>query len=571
MADYNIIRKFPFSLSEEQVQWVKNTIEGMSLDEKIGQLFVARNSGDDESYTIALNEKYHVGGWMGRQMPMKNAVAMTNLAQKTAKIPLLIAANFEAGGDGLITEGTNVGPNLQIGATKDPAYAGKQAYVCAREGMAVGANYAFAPVVDINYNFRNPITGTRLYSEDCNFVAEAGLAYVREAQKQGMAVSIKHFPGDGVDERDQHLVTSINSLSCEDWDKSYGMVYKKLIDAGAFTVMCGHIMQPAYSQKLNPDLKPEEIMPATLAPELLQGLLRGKLKFNGLIITDATTMNGMTIPMSRKKAVPYTIAAGCDMFLFTKNMDEDFKYMKQGYRDGILTEERLEEALIRILGLKAALKLPEAKADGSIYRNLEEACRVVGCEEHKEIERECSDKAVTLVKNLENLIPIDPIKKRRVLLHGLTTEKGYFGDGGMDLEGQFKQELEKEGFVVTIYEPGKGMEGMVTPCSKTIDNYDLIIYVADLQTKSNQTTVRIEWKAPMGGDAPSFIQDVPTLFISFANPYHLQDVPRVKTFINAYKWKEANIRAVIDKLLGHSDFRGVSPVDAFCGMWDTRL
>ena len=491
MADYDIIRKFPFSLSEEQAQWVKNTIEGMSLDEKIGQLFVARNSGDDEAYTIALNEKYHVGGWMGRQMPMKNAVAMTNLAQKTAKIPLLIAANFEAGGDGLIAEGTNVGPNLQIGATQDPAYAGKQAYVCAREGMAVGANYAFAPVVDINYNFRNPIMGTRLYSEDCNFVAEAGLAYVQEAQKQGMAVSIKHFPGDGVDERDQHLVTTINSLSCEDWDKSYGMVYKKLIDAGALTVMCGHIMQPAYSQKLNPDLKPEEIMPATLAPELLQGLLRGNLKFNGLIITDATTMNGMTIPMSRKKAVPYTIAAGCDMFLFTKNMDEDFEYMKQGYRDGILTEERLEEALIRILGLKAALKLPEAKADGSIYRDLEEARKIVGCEEHKEIERECSDKAVTLVKNLENLIPIDPVKKRRVLLHGLTTEKGYFGDGGMDLEGQFKQELEKEGFAVTIYEPGKGMEGMVTPCSKTIDNYDLIIYVADLQTKSNQTTVRI--------------------------------------------------------------------------------
>lgn len=571
MADYNIIRKFPFSLSEEQVQWVKNTIEGMSLDEKIGQLFVARNSGDDEAYTIALNEKYHVGGWMGRQMPMKNAVAMTNLAQKTAKIPLLIAANFEAGGDGLIAEGTNAGPNLQIGATQDPAYAGKQAYVCAREGMAVGANYAFAPVVDINYNFRNPIMGTRLYSEDCNFVAEAGLAYVQEAQKQGMAVSIKHFPGDGVDERDQHLVTTINSLSCEDWDKSYGMVYKKLIDAGALTVMCGHIMQPAYSQKLNPDLKPEEIMPATLAPELLQGLLRGKLNFNGLIITDATTMNGMTIPMSRKKAVPYTIAVGCDMFLFTKNMDEDFEYMKQGYRDGILTEERLEEALIRILGLKAALKLPEAKVDGSIYRDLEEARKIVGCEEHKEIERECSDKAVTLVKNLENLIPIDPVKRRRVLLHGLTTEKGYFGDGGMDLEGQFKQELEKEGFAVTIYEPGKGMEGMVTPCSKTIDNYDLIIYVADLQTKSNQTTVRIEWKAPMGGDAPSFIQDVPTLFISFANPYHLQDVPRVKTFINAYKWKEANIRAVIDKLLGRSDFRGVSPVDAFCGMWDTRL
>lgn len=571
MDRFDCIRKFPFLLKEEQIQWVKKTLEQMTTEEKIGQLFVARNSGDDEAYTVALNETYHVGGWMGRQMPAASAVNMTNLAQKTAKIPLLIAANFEAGGDGMIKEGTNVGPNLQVGATQDTRMAAKQAYVCAREGMASGANYAFAPVIDISYNYRNPITGTRLYGDDCEFVAEAGLAYVEEAQKQGMAVSIKHFPGDGVDERDQHLVTSINSLSCEAWDKTYGMVYKKLIDAGALTVMCGHIMQPAYSRRLDPTLKDEDIMPATLAPELLQGLLRGKLGFNGMIITDASTMAGMTIPMSRAKAVPYTIEAGCDMFLFTKNMDEDFAYMKRGYETGILSERRLEEALIRILGLKAALGLPEAKADGSIYKDYDAAMQIIGCKEHKEIERECSDKSVTLVKNLENIIPLDPAKQTRVLLHGLTTEKGYFGDGGMDLEGIFKEELEKEGFQVTIYKAGAGLEGMVIPCKETIENYDLILYVADLQTKSNQTTVRIEWKAPMGGDAPSFIHDVPTIFISFANPYHLQDVPRVKTFINAYKWKDANIKAVIDKLLGRSAFQGVSPVDAFCGLWDTRL
>lgn len=571
MANYDIIRKFPFSLKEEQVRWVKETLENMTLDEKIGQLFVARNSGEDEDYTRRLNEVYHVGGWMGRQMPAETAVKMTNLAQKTAKIPLLIAANFEAGGDGLLQEGTNVGPNLQIGATQDISMAQKQAYVCAREGLAVGANYAFAPVVDISYNYRNPITGTRLFGDDCEFVAEAGLAYVQEAQKQGMAVSIKHFPGDGVDERDQHLVTTINSLSCDAWDKTYGMVYQKLINAGALTVMCGHIMLPAYSKRLDPTLKDEEIMPATLAPELLQGLLRQKLGFNGLIITDASTMVGMSALMSRKKQVPYSIAAGCDMFLFTKNMDEDFAYMKQGYEEGILSEERLEEALVRILGLKAALGLPKAKEDGSIYKNYEEAMRIVGCKEHKDIERDCADRAMTLVKNRENLIPLNPEKTPRVLLHGLTTEKGYFGDGGKDLEGIFKEVLEKEGFLVSIYQAGAGLEGMVVPCRETIENYDLIIYVADLQTKSNQTTVRIEWKAPMGGDAPTFIHDVPTIFISFANPYHLQDVPRVKTFINAYKWKEANIQAVMDKLLGRSEFKGVSPVDAFCGMWDTRL
>lgn len=125
-------------------------------------------------------------------------------------------------------------------------------------------------------------------------------------------ITIKHFPGDGCDERDQHLVTSINDLSCEEWDATYGEVYKACIDAGVLSCMVGQIMQPAYSKKLNPELKDEDIMPASLSSELMNGLLREKLGFNGLIVTDATTMAGFMIPMPREKAVPYTIAAGAD-------------------------------------------------------------------------------------------------------------------------------------------------------------------------------------------------------------------------------------------------------------------
>lgn len=143
--------------------------------------------------------------------------------------------------------------------------------MAATEGMSVGANYAFAPVIDIDYNFRNPITNTRLYGDNAEFVAKAGAAFTRAVQSKGMCVSLKHFPGDGVDERDQHLVTSINSLSCSEWDATYGRVFREGIEAGALTVMVGHIMLPAYTKALIPGIKDEEIMPATLAPELING------------------------------------------------------------------------------------------------------------------------------------------------------------------------------------------------------------------------------------------------------------------------------------------------------------
>jgi len=572
MINDKALKANPFHLSDKQVNWVKNTLAGMTQEEKIGQLFCMIARSSEEDYLNSLNTEYHIGGFMGRQMPLEEVCSTAAISQASAKIPLLIAANFEAGGDGLIKEGTNIGPNLQIGATRDPEFAAKQAYVCAREGLAAGANYAFAPVIDIDKNFRNPIMATRLFGSDPELVKNCGVAYTKAAQGLGMAVSIKHFPGDGVDERDQHLVTSINSLSCEEWDESFGEAYQASIDAGALTVMIGHIMLPEYSRKLCPGIKDEDIMPATLAPELLNGLLREKLGFNGMIITDATTMAGMCIPMEREKSVPFTIAAGCDMFLFTKNMEEDYRFMKQGVENGTITQERLEDAVTRILATKAALKLPEKKENGTLIPNLAEAKKIVGCAEHKAIEIECSDKAVTLIKNKDGILPLDAKKYKRVLLYPIvmTGENFFGGDSGTET-AEIKAALEKEGFVVTVFETSGGFEGTVKPSAEIKDNYDLIIYAANLSTKSNQTTVRIEWAQPMGANVPNYINVVPTIFISFANPYHLLDVPRIRTFINAYKFKPANVEAVMDKLMGRSEFKGISPVDAFCGKWDTKL
>ena len=138
---------------------------------------------------------------------------------------------------------------------------------------------------------------------------------------------------------------------------TYGAAYRAGIEAGTLSVMVGHIMQPAWSKKLDPSLKDEEIMPGSLSRELLNGLLRKELGFNGLICTDASTMAGYMLAMGRRRAVPESIARGCDMFLFARNLEEDYQFMLDGIKEGIITPERLDEAVTRILAVKAALGL----------------------------------------------------------------------------------------------------------------------------------------------------------------------------------------------------------------------
>ena len=566
MFDY---RAKPFNLDDEDVAWVEKTFSEMTEDEKIQSLFFPCMRNYDEASIDELLDTLHPCGVMYRPCSAEEAVNATNMFRKKCKIPMLIAANLEKGGNGIVNEGTLIGAPLQIAATDNVENARRLGILCAREGKAVGANYAFAPIIDIDYNFRNPITNTRTFGSDPARVAAFGAAYTEECQKLGVCVSIKHFPGDGRDERDQHLVTSINDMSCEDWMATYGNNYKASIDKGALTVMVGHIMQPAWQKRINPDLKDEDIMPATLSPELIgpEGLLRTYLGFNGVSCTDATTMAGFTIPMDRSKSVPYSIACGADIFLFNKNMEEDLEYMRKGVADGVITKERLDEAVKRVLALKAALKLYKQTEDLKV----EDALAVLGCEEHQQWAKEVADQAVTLVKEEKGVLPLDPVHKKRVLYCPIESEQGVSYSVKAGVCDHFKQLLEKEGFEVTTFVPAPMFEGKTPRQDEVTKGYDYIIYLANMSTKSNQTTVRIEWQQPMGANCPHYVNSVPTIFISVENPYHLLDVPRVKTFINAYNSNDYVLDAIIDKIMGRSEFKGKNPVDPFCGKWDTRL
>jgi len=275
----------------------------------------------------------------------------------------------------------------------------------------------------------------------------------------------------------------------------------------------------------------------------------------------------MTIPMPREKAVPLTIAVGCDMFLFTKNVDEDFAYMRKGIKDGVITPERLNEALIKILGLKAALGLHKKQAEGKLHPT----GVVPDKEEHIRWSKECADDSITLVKEEKGVLPISPAKYKRVLVYPIESEEGWAYGVRVGAVQLFIDSLKKEGFEVDVFEASQGFEGMMQPYSEVMEKYDLMLYIANLATRSNQTTIRIEWTMPFGANVPIYMESIPTIFVSIENPYHLLDVPRVKTFINTYASTDTILEALMDKLTGRSAFKGVSPVDAFCGMWDTRL
>lgn len=562
------LKSKPFLLKDEDISWVKETLKNMNLKEKIGQLFCPVGSTDNEEELKGFLKEFNPGGMMYRPGKGKDIRRTHKILQDNSKIPLLLGANLEAGGNGIATDGTYYGKQMQVAATNDNEMAYKLGVICGKEANAVGCNWAFAPIVDIDMNFRNPITNVRTFGSNENRVLDMAKEYMKGINENGVIAAIKHFPGDGVDERDQHLLSTVNSLTTDEWDNSYGKIYKEMIEDGVHSVMVGHILLPNYSKKLNPSLKDEEIMPATLAPELLNGLLREKLGFNGLIVTDATAMIGFNVAERREIAVPKAIEAGCDVFLFNKNIKEDFDFMMAGIEKGILTEERVDEAVTRILATKASLGLHKKQLVPD-----ESELKVLKCEEHEAWARECADKSVTLVKDTQNLLPIIPDKYKRIRLYILGEDNdGGFKDGD-SATSKVKEKLENQGFEVDVFDNKKldFREIFNGGINELKNKYDLVIYVANVETASNQTTVRLDWIHLMAANAPWFVKDIPTMFISLANPYHLLDVPMIKTFVNAYSASEYVVDAVIEKITGKSEFKGVNPVDPFCNVWGARF
>lgn len=572
----------PFYLSDEDIKWVEDTIAGMTLEEKIGQLFIGMATPGMDEMNRNLVQKYQIGGTRYNPATAKEVYDLNKFMQQNSKIPLLIASNIEAGGNGSCKEGTMVAPGVMSAASNDPNVAYGMGYVGGVESAAIGCNWCFAPVVDITYNWRNTVVQTRAFSDNPDVVIAHGKQFLRAVNEQGIASCMKHFPGDGIDERDQHLLVSHNPMMPDAWDDTYGRMFKEMIDAGVQSVMIGHIGLPEYSRKLVPGIKDQDILPATLAKEITTDLLRGQLGFNGLVITDASLMLGLTSAMTREQLVPQAVAAGCDMFLFFWDADEDFEFMMNGVKNGVITEDRLQEALLRILGTKATLQLHKKKAEGTLVPD-EAGLSVIGCDAHIKIAEDAADKAITLVKDTAKHLPIRPETHKRIKVYLIEAES--FAPHMMKtVRGFVKEELEAKGFEVDLHPSlserlKEGMnaseflrEMLKKDKTKNFEaQYDAVMLILNQTEFAQKSVERLRWPTPMGIEAPWYVNHLPTVAISMNLPNHLIDIPMVKTYINTYAQTRTAFRLTLDKIMGDSAFKGSYSENVFCGAWDTRL
>ncbi|UYN98842.1 MAG: glycoside hydrolase family 3 protein [Devosia sp.] len=547
----------PFHLDEAAIVWVNETRDALSPRDKLAQLFVLLSREAPETAMDALRTFKPGGITRIYSGDLEAEIGLMRQIDTAGPVPMLVSADLE-GSRMSLPFGTEVPNPLGLSAVDDVEATTAISTIMAEEAHAVGLNWSFTPVIDINQAWRSAIVGTRSYGSDVARIERHALAQIAAFQANGVAATVKHWPGEGYDDRDQHLNTTVNPLTLSEWEQSFGKLYRAAIAAGVMSVMSAHIAFPAFVRELDPKAEAEAFRPATLSPVLNQTLLREKLGFNGLIVSDATPMAGFGDWGPREETIPQCVIAGCDVILFSDDPNADLMRLVAAVADGRLSQERVDEAVTRVLALKAALGL--GKPDRA-EPSLDAARQVLGRADSAITARAVTARVPTLVKDVPGLLPLSPSKHRRVLV---------FSSGAVQpfaphpLPLSLPDALRAEGFEVTLFTP----ELSVNP-----KDYDLILYLLAEETLLTRGRIFLNWAQLTGsvfGAMKRYWHDVPTLMVSLGFPYYLHDAPRVPTYVNAYGSNEAMQAAVVEALLGRAPFAGTSPVDAFCGSDQAR-
>ncbi len=542
----------PFNLDEEAMAWVHATRDSLSPRDKLAQLFVLLSREAPEEALDAIRA-FKPGGITRIFTPeLADEIALMQHINSAGPVPMTVSADLE-GSRMSLPFGTEVPNPLGLAAIDDVEITSAISTLMAEEAYAVGLNWSFTPVIDINKAFQSAIVGTRSYGDDVERIERHALAQIAAFQTHGVAATVKHWPGEGYDDRDQHLVTTVNPLSLAEWEKTFGRLYRAAIEAGVMSVMSAHIAFPAFVRELDPEAGAEAYRPATQSAVLNQTLLREKLGFNGLIVSDATPMAGFGDWGPREETIPQCIIAGCDVILFSDDPNADLMYLVKAVADGRLSQDRVDKAVTRVLALKAALGLHKADREEPA---LDKAETIMARAASKQIASAASAKVPTLVKDVAKLLPLTPARHKRVLIFS-TGSVQPFAPAPLPLS--LPDLLRQEGFEVTEYSE----DMQVNP-----RDFDLVLYLLAEETLLTRQRIFLNWRALTGnvfGAMKRYWHDVPTLMVSLGFPYYLHDAPRVPTYINAYGSNEDMQAAVVECLLGRKPFAGKNPVDPFCG------
>ena len=332
------LKRAPFNLDDAGLSWVEASFASLSPDQKLGQIMLPL-TGDLSTQVLDSLLKYDVGGV--HRFPsasLKDLRASAEYLHANSPIPPLLATDIEFAERSSVLAGTPFPNQLTVAATGDPERARQMGTIAAREGGYCGFNISWTPVVDLSVNFHNPVVNTRSFGSSPDTVAACTTAYFTGMRSANFPTVVKHWPGDGVDDRDQHFAATHNSLDLDEWRRTYGRVFKAVIEQGVQCIMAGHISLPAYTRSLGAEARSPATMPATLNADLNISLLRGEFGFNGVIVSDATGMVGFVACGRRDEIVPMCIENGCDILLFPDDLEDDRSHLKEGLRSGRLSQ-----------------------------------------------------------------------------------------------------------------------------------------------------------------------------------------------------------------------------------------
>lgn len=456
-----------------------------------------------------------------------------------ADIPLLVTSDFENGCGSMLKGLTPFPYMMGLGATDSEEIAYNYGKATALEAKSVGANWSFSPVSDLNLNPRNPLVGVRGMTDDPDLACRLLKAVIRGMQDNGLAACAKHFPGDGVDYRDQHIITTNNTLPVSRWKEMHGRVFQELIDDGVYSVMAGHITLPHYQQE---KFKNGMYLPATLSHELIDGLLKKEMGFDGVVVTDALNMGGfMGWYDSQRRAEIEAFKAGCDMMLWpTKHFVED---MTQAIENGYISMERLDDAVGRILTMKEKLGLFD-KDNHAVKLSAEDRTFVA------KAQKETAEHSVTLLRDEAHFFPLSPKKTQKIAVIPVTHHAPALEEGEL-----LCSLLRERGFTVDYWRE-KGMRK-----EEQAESYDLILYA--LFSRPFRPIGFLDFQADPARNISASLKFAAdkTAMVSFGSPYHAaQYFERCPTVVNAYSMVSPSVEAFVKAATGDIPFTDFSPV-----------
>jgi beta-glucosidase-like glycosyl hydrolase/CubicO group peptidase (beta-lactamase class C family) len=546
----------PSKLSADAEFWIAQTLKKMSVDEKIGQVFAVWAYGgflstESPEYQELLRdvEEKHIGSFaiqtqgsplgVVRSQVYPTAV-LVNALQSHAKIPLLVAADFERGTAMRLDEGTAFPHSMAVAATGRPEDAYTMGKITAIEARAAGVPWIFAPDADVNSNPDNPIINTRSFGEDPARVSAFVAAFVRGVEENGGIATAKHFPGHGDTSTDSHLDLPTVTSDRAHLDRVELAPFRAAIAAGVSTIMTGHLAVPA--------LEPDPNVPATMSPAISTDLLRKQMGFDGLVVTDALDMGGVTVRYPPGEVAVRSLLAGSDVLLVPPVLDAALEAVRDAVASGRIPMSRLDEAVTRVLRAKAKLGLNKSQmvALNALAHNFDRP-------EFERAALDIADRGVTLLRDDQHLLPLDGTKPLRALLVAVSGDNDPFPAGNLENEIRWRVDSLQTVRMDTRFVRADTVK-LPAP-----DTYDVAIAALFVRVADRKGSVGLPEDEAKVVDA-LLAAGKPVIVACFGSPYLLERFPNTKTWIAAFSTSEIAQRGLGRALFGEVPVAGRLPV-----------